>query len=85
MQQQAFHTANTPHDQRQDKVFLHIDALCSKIHTACSLLALLSTVAKFYKSHAVPAKRDLIYTIALLWGHVNIPVEFVVLKYWDAR
>jgi len=43
-------------------------------------------VAKFSKcckSHTVLARRDCIFIIALPWGHVKTPVEFVVLKCWD--
>jgi len=33
------------------------------------------------KSHTVPVSRDCIFIIALPWGHINAPVEFVILKH----
>ena len=40
------------------------------------------TVVKSFanKSHTVPVSRDCIFIIALPWGHINAPVEFVILK-----
>lgn len=43
-------------------------------------------VAKvLYKSYTVPPRRHCIFVMSLPWGHVNTPVEFVVLKRWDTH
>ena len=54
------------------------------LYDQCRLYALsCQAVAKFcrdYKSRTVSAGRDCSFVIALPWGHINIPVEFVTLQ-----
>ena len=47
----------------------------------CPYISRCQAGAKFckeYKSHTVPARRDCIFIIALPWGHINAPVQFVL-------
>ena len=51
------------------------------IYIYIQLSELLLSVAKIINLiQFKPARRDCIFIIALLWGHVNAPVEFVILK-----
>jgi len=38
-------------------------------------------VAKFCRDYTVPARRDCSLIIALPWGDINVPVEFVIFKH----
>ena len=57
---------------------------CETTNVHCVHISRCQVVAKFckdYKSHTVPARRDCIFIIALPWGHINVPVEFVIFKH----
>ena len=40
----------------------------------------IAVFCKDSESHTVLARRDCIFIIALPWGRINAPVEFVILK-----
>ena len=66
----------------------NLSRVCETTNVHCVHISRCQAVAKFckdYESHTVTAGRDCILIIALPWGHINAPVEFVILKCYVAH